>query len=113
MPDDRAPITCHHCEWTGIFFDLSLEAFQDLAQYSCPECDTHLVLVSYAPRPQSGAEDRATRRITAEPNARGTVRMTRMKGGADMTPEEKARAAKEIARRLLRGSGRPENDEST
>ena len=59
MPDDRAPITCHHCEWTGIFSDLSLEAFQDLAQYSCPECDTHLVLVSDAPRPQSGAEDHA------------------------------------------------------
>ena len=113
MPDDRAPITCHHCEWTGIFFDLSLEAFQDLAQYSCPECDTHLVLVSYAPRPRSRDEDSAPRRITAEPSARGTVRMTNVEGGADMTPEEKARAAKEIARRLLRGSGRPENDEST
>ncbi len=113
MPDDRAPITCHHCGWTGIFFDLSLEAFQDLAQYSCPECDTHLVLVSYAPRPRSGAEDRAQRRITSDPNARGTVRMTRMQGGPDATPEEIAREAKEIARRLVRGSGRPENDEST
>ena len=39
--------------------------------------------------------------------------MTNVEGGADMTPEEKARAAKEIARRLLRGSSRPENDEST
>ena len=88
MPDDRAPITCHHCEWTGIFFDLSLEAFQDLAQYSCPECDTHLVLVSYAARPQSRDEDHAPRRITAEPSARGTVRMTNVEGGANMTPEE-------------------------
>ena len=113
MPEDRAPIPCHHCGWNGVFFDLSLEAFPDLAQYSCPECDTHLVLVSYAPRPRSGAEDRSPRRITADPNARGTVRMTRMQGGADATPEERAREAKEIARRLMGGSSRPQNDEST
>lgn len=114
MPDDGAPITCHHCGWAGIFSDLSLEAFQDRAHYSCPDCETHLVLVSHAAAGRgSGTGDAAPKRITGGPNARGTVRMTRVEGGADMTPDEKRRAAREIAKRLARGSPRSEDGEST
>jgi hypothetical protein len=53
------------------------------------------------------------RRITSEPGARGTVRMTRMQGGADVTPEEKRRQAKEIARRLAGHADPSDDDESS
>ncbi len=52
------------------------------------------------------------RRITSKPGARGTVRMTRMQGGPDVTPEEKERQAKEIARRLLGRSNRPDDGDA-
>ncbi len=50
--------------------------------------------------------------ITSRPGARGTVRMTRMQGGPDVTPEEKERQAKEIARRLLGRSNRPDDGDA-
>jgi len=37
--------TCR-CSWSGVLGDMSHEYFHELVEYSCPECDAHLVLRS-------------------------------------------------------------------
>lgn len=45
--DWRARTYTCECGWSGPQADLDIEPFDELAQYSCPKCDRHLVLVSY------------------------------------------------------------------
>ncbi len=40
------PYTCE-CGWSGPSKELDTEFFDELAQYSCPKCDRHLVVVGY------------------------------------------------------------------
>ena len=35
------------CGWSGTADAMAMEPFAELAEYSCPKCDVHLILVSY------------------------------------------------------------------
>ena len=65
------------------------------------------------PSENEGEDTAPPRWITSKPGARGTVRMTRMQGGPDVTPEEKERQAKEIARRLAGHAKRSDDGEAS
>ncbi len=43
----RAEVFSCRCGWSGRSDAMNIEPFAELAQYACPLCDVHLILLSY------------------------------------------------------------------
>jgi predicted RNA-binding Zn-ribbon protein involved in translation (DUF1610 family) len=43
----EAPFTCRNCGWTGPSSEMANEPFRDLMDFSCPRCDTMLLIVNW------------------------------------------------------------------
>lgn len=46
--DWRSPVqACPGCGWSGIAAEMSMELYEELADYSCPDCDRMLLVVGH------------------------------------------------------------------